>query len=68
MRVILIASLLLTLPVLTVGAVGKTMKKPSKSEYDRAFAYCRKTYGTTLESVELTKRFGQTGYFCITRG
>ena len=68
MRVILIAAILISLPVITVEAVSKTVKKPSKSEYDRALAYCRKTYGQSLESAELTKRFGQTGYFCITRG
>lgn len=64
---ILVAALVLSLPTANLSAVGKTIKKPSKSEYDRAFEYCRKTYGTSLESVELTKRFGHTGYFCMTR-
>lgn len=68
MRKILVAALIMSLPIVTVDAIGKTVKKPSKSEYDRAFAWCRQKYGTTLESVELTKRYGHTGYFCLTRG
>lgn len=67
MRLVLIAYLLLCLPITTVGAVAKTVQTQSKAEHDRALAWCRKKYGTSLESVEYTKRFGQTGYFCLTR-
>jgi hypothetical protein len=67
MRIVFIAGLLLILPITTVGAVGKTVQTQSKAEHDRALAWCRKKYGTSLESVEFTKRFGQTGYFCLTR-
>jgi hypothetical protein len=67
MRLLIIAALLLCVPVATVGAVAKTAQSQSKAEHDRALAWCRKKYGTSLESVEYTKRFGQTGYFCLTR-
>jgi hypothetical protein len=67
MRLLIIAALLLCVPVATVGAVAKTVQSQSKAEHDRALAWCRKKYGTSLESVEYTKRFGQTGYFCLTR-
>ena len=71
-----IISIALTCIIVTgTGFVSESFATKKKQDsarspetYARAFAYCRKKYGTSLESVEFTKRFGQTGYFCLTRG